>query len=32
MISLPAGLGFLYYLVRPIRLGRDYAKTLFKGL
>ena len=32
MVSLPARLGFLYYLVRPIRVGRDYAKTRFKGL
>jgi hypothetical protein len=31
MITLPAGLGFLYYLVRPIRVGRDYARTWFRG-
>jgi hypothetical protein len=31
MVALPARLGFLYYLVRPIRVGRDYAKSWFKG-
>ena len=32
MITLPAKLGFLYYLVRPIRVGRDYARSWFRGL
>ena len=31
MIALPAKLGFLYYLIRPIRVGRDYARSWFKG-
>ena len=31
MISLPARLDFLYYLVRPIRVGRDYARSWFRG-
>ena len=30
MVSLPIRLGFLYYLVRPIRVGRDYARSWFK--
>jgi hypothetical protein len=30
MVPLPASLGFLYYFVRPIRVARDYAKSLFK--
>ena len=30
MIALPARLSFLYYLVRPIRVGRDYARSWFK--
>ena len=31
MIALPTRLRFLYYLVRPIRVGRDYARAWFKG-
>jgi len=31
MITLPARLSLLYYLVRPIRVGRDYARSWFKG-
>jgi hypothetical protein len=31
MITLPARLSFLYYLVRPIRVGRDYARSWFKS-
>jgi len=31
MIALPARLSFLYYLVRPIRVGRDYTRSWFKG-
>jgi hypothetical protein len=31
MITLPPRLSFLYYLVRPIRIGRDYARSRFKG-
>ena len=31
MVALPARLRFLYYLVRPIRVGRDYARSWFKG-
>jgi hypothetical protein len=30
MVPLPGRLGFLYYLIRPFRVGRDYAKSLFK--
>jgi hypothetical protein len=31
MVALPVGMGFLYYLVRPIRVGRDYARSWFRG-
>jgi hypothetical protein len=30
MIALPRRLSFLYYVVRPIRVGRDYARSWFK--
>ena len=31
MVALPAGLSILYYLVRPIRVGRDYARSWFRA-
>jgi hypothetical protein len=31
MITLPDRLSFLYYLVRPIRVARDYTSSWFKG-
>lgn len=29
LLALPKSLGFLYYLIRPIRLARDYGVLLF---